>query len=140
MRTAALRRRFQASRSRTLVCTMRPPPGAALEGEQSAVQLLQARPVADAEDGGLGQPLEQQGQQAELAVDVERRRRLVHDDDVGLLDQQPREGDALALAARQRLVPTLLLSVELAHQVAEAHVAPARPATRSSDSSLPSTG
>ena len=112
---------------------------AALQRQQAAVQLLQAGAVADAEDGRLRKPLEQQRQQPELAVDVERRCRFVHDDDVGLVDQQPRERDALALAARQRLVPALLLGVELARQIAEAHSFRTALA-RSSASSDPSTG
>lgn len=41
-----------------------------LQRQQPAVQFLQARAVPNTDDRRLGQPLEQQRQQAELAVDV----------------------------------------------------------------------
>ena len=43
-----------------------------------------------------------------LALLVERRGRLVEHDDVGVVQQQPREGEALLLAAGQGLVPRRL--------------------------------
>ncbi len=65
--------------------------------------------MPDAEDGRVGKPFLNQLHQQFLTVLVERRRGFVHDDDVGLVDEQPGEGDALLLAAGERLVPRRFL-------------------------------
>ena len=58
--------------------------------------------------------------QHRLALGIERRGRLVHHDDVGLVQEQPREGEALLLAAGQRAVPWHVLVVELLDEMPEA--------------------
>ena len=89
-----------------------------LQQDLAAVELLDAGAVADADDGGRCQLLMQQAEQRELALLVQRRGCLVHDDDLRLLDQQPGEGHALALAAGQGLVPAAL-DIELLDEIAQ---------------------
>ena len=57
--------------------------------------------VADQEIGDAGVALQvaHQVEHLRLDRDVERRDRLVRDDQLGARDQRPRDGDALALAA-----------------------------------------
>ena len=68
--------------------------GVPLEDELAAVERLELGAVADAENRRLRQTLEQQLHHVLLAGGIERRGRLVHDDDVGTLDQHPGKGDA----------------------------------------------
>ena len=51
--------------------------------------------------------------QHRLALRIERGGRLVHHHDVGLVQEQAREGEALLLATRERAVPFRLFVVEL---------------------------
>src|SRR5258707_959121 len=82
---------------------------------------FEGQPVADAHDRRLGELLDQELHDALLAGFVERRRRLVHEDPVRLVDQHPGKGHALLLAARQDVVPTLGL-VETVAQMIEADI------------------
>ena len=83
---------------------------------------LEARPVADRDQRRLGQRFAQQGHERRLARLVEGRGGFVENDDGRLLQEQAREGEALALAARQDLVPALDL-VEAAREMAQPDIA-----------------
>ena len=71
---------------------------AELHHELAGVERAQRRPMADAEHRRLREPLAHQPIEARLRRLVHRRGRLVEKEPVGLLDQGPREGDALLLA------------------------------------------
>ena len=66
---------------------------------------LQLDAMGDADDGGLRQLGHDDLHHLVLALFVERGGRLVQHDDVGVVQQQPREGQPLLFAAGQRLVP-----------------------------------
>ena len=59
--------------------------------------------VADEQVGDAAIPLqvEQEVENGGLDRDVQRRGRLVEDDQLGLAGERPRDGDALALPARE---------------------------------------
>jgi len=76
-----------------------------LEHQLARMECFQARTVADADHGRLGQFLDQQAHDVFLAGLVERGGRLVHEDPLRLVDQHAREGDPLLFAARQDVVP-----------------------------------
>src|SRR5215216_6703474 len=84
--------------------------GAALGAHQpqaAVVEGLGLGALADRDDGRRRELALDEPHQHRLAALVERRGRLVEDRDLRLLQEQPREGEALALAARQDLVPAL---------------------------------
>jgi hypothetical protein len=58
---------------------------------------LETGTMGDADHGRSGKVRAQEIEHAGLALLVERRRRLIHDDDLRRVDQQPHEGEALAL-------------------------------------------
>jgi hypothetical protein len=62
-------------------------------------------PMGDADHGGLGQFPGHQFHHLVLALGVERRCRFIEHDNVGIVQKQPREGEPLFFASRQRLVP-----------------------------------
>ena len=90
----------------------------ALEHDLPAVERLELGPMADADDRGRVELVGQQLHQFVLALGIERRGGLVQHDDVGPMQQDPRERESLLLAARERLVPGRFL-VEPIDQVAE---------------------
>jgi hypothetical protein len=79
--------RFQASRCPRFSLDDTPAGGSPLKRQEATVQLLQAGSVPDADNSCSGKPLEQQGQQSEFAVNVERRGRFAHDDDVRFFNE-----------------------------------------------------
>jgi hypothetical protein len=81
----------------------------ALEDDLAAVERLELGPVADADDGRVLELVGEQGHELVLALGIERGGRFVEDDDVGPMQQEPSEGEALPLSARQRLVPRRFL-------------------------------
>src|SRR5664279_1713921 len=94
----------------------RPP----LEYELAMVERLQLRSVRDAYDRRVGKALSHERHQMFLARRIERRRRLVHDDDIRLMQQQADESETLTFAAGQSAVPGSLF-VEMFDQVAETY-------------------
>ena len=92
--------------------------GLVLQHELALMEGFELGPVADADQRRLGNLLVDELHQLFLALGIERRGGLVQHDQVGLVDDQPREGEALLLAARQRLLPGAFL-VEAVQQMAE---------------------
>src|SRR4051794_7528251 len=82
---------------------------AALQHDLAAVEGFQLGAMRDADDGSFRQLLGDRLHHLVLALLVKRRGRLVQHDDVGTVQQEPSEGEALLLAAGQRLVPRSLL-------------------------------
>src|SRR4051812_32060316 len=78
---------------------------AALQHDLAAVEGFQLGAMRDADDGSFRQLLGDRLHHLVLALLVKRRGRFVQHDDVGTVQQEPREGEALLLAAGQRLVP-----------------------------------
>src|SRR5689334_14462141 len=94
------------------------PGSLALEAKEAPVECLQARPVPDRYYGRLRQLLGNQLVEACLRGFVQRRRRLVEEQPVGLLQERPRDADTLLLAAGKLVCPLIRL-VEPAGQIAE---------------------
>src|SRR6266404_3364387 len=83
--------------------------GMVLEDELAGVKRLQLGAMADAHHCRFRQTLEDELHQVLLARRVERRRRLVHDDDVGAMDEDAREREPLLLAAGEDALPARVL-------------------------------
>ena len=81
----------------------------ALEHDLAVVERLELGAVADADEGGGVELFGQQRHQLVLARRIERRGRLVEHDDVGLVQENAREGQPLLLAAGEDLVPGRVL-------------------------------
>jgi hypothetical protein len=91
---------------------------APLEHYLAAVECLQFGTMPDAHDRGVRKLLRQETHQSALPHRIERRGRLIEDDDVGLVQEDAGEREALLLSARQRLVPGPFF-VETLRQVVE---------------------
>ena len=72
---------------------------AAFQHDLAAVERLQLDTMGDADDGGFRQLPDDDLHHLVLALFVERGGRFIEHDDVGIVQQQPREGEALLLAA-----------------------------------------
>jgi hypothetical protein len=94
----------------------RPP----LEDKLAVVERLELRPVSDAHNRGFGKALGHELHQFLLTGRIERRRRLVHDDDIRMMQHQAHESETLTFAAGQSAVPGSLF-VEMLDQIAEAY-------------------
>jgi hypothetical protein len=92
-----------------------------LQHQLPGVERLQFLAVADADQRRLGQPLEEHLHEMLLTLRIERRRRLVHDDEVRLVTEEAREAQALLLAAGQDTRPARVL-VEALEEVTQADV------------------
>ncbi len=79
--------------------------GRALKLDLAVVPLTQRRAMADRYDGGVRQPAFQLAIDCRLRRLVERGRRLVQEQPVGLEDQGARDSEPLLLAARQDVGP-----------------------------------
>src|SRR3974377_698637 len=82
---------------------------AALKLDLAVVKCLQLGPMADADDGGVAQSLGNQLHQLFFTGHVQRRGRLVHDDNARPSDKQPGESEPLLLSPRQHLLPCTVL-------------------------------
>ena len=91
-----------------------------LEREEAAVELHQARAVADRDGRRIREPLEQQAVELRLRGLVERAGRLVEEQPVGFLQQRARNRQPLLLAAGQLVAP-LGGRVELLAQRGKSH-------------------
>ena len=87
------------------------------------VECLELWPVRYAHDGGMRKALGHECHQMSLARRVERRCRLIHDDDIRLMQQQAHEGETLTFAAGQGAIPGGLF-VEMFDKIAEANRTP----------------
>jgi len=95
---------------------------APLQHDLAAVEGLQLGTVSDADNGGLRQFLDHHLHHLVLALLVERRGRLVKHDDVRVVQEQTRESEPLFFTAGQRLVPRLLLVLDLVFQVRQSNL------------------
>src|SRR5689334_2797 len=89
------------------------------ELEEAAMELDEARSVTDRDDGGLGQPLEQEAVKFSLGRLVERARRFIEEQPLRLLQQRARDREPLLLAPRELVGPVSGL-VEPVAEIAEA--------------------
>src|SRR5439155_21143647 len=94
---------------------------APLEHDLAAVEGLELGAMADADDGGFGQLLGHQLHHLVLALFIECRGRLIEHDDVGVMKEQPREGEPLLFTSGQRLVPRPIF-LDLVLQMSQAHL------------------
>ena len=73
---------------------------APFEYDLAAVESLQLGTMPDAHDRGVRELLRQETHQPVLAHRIERRGRLIEHDDIGLVQKDAREREALLLSAR----------------------------------------
>ncbi len=90
---------------------------ASCEHDLAAVKIFKLGAMRDTDQRRIRQFLDQRLHHLVLAFGVERRGRLVKHDDVRVVQEQTRESEPLFFAARQRLVPRLLLLLDLVFQV-----------------------
>src|SRR5262249_41856517 len=83
--------------------------GVLLEHKPTPMIRTELEVAADADDGRVRQALADEHHQILLACRVERGGGFVHHDQVWLVDEEPREGEALLFAAGEHLLPRPLL-------------------------------
>src|SRR5580700_758678 len=72
---------------------------ARIQHDDAVGLLYGGKPVRDDEGGAVAHQLRERRLDVPLGLRVERRRRLIEDQDRRILEQRPGDGDALALAA-----------------------------------------
>src|SRR5215204_3017070 len=75
------------------------------EVELAVMKSFELDAMTDADQGGFRQQLAESLHELHLAVGVQGRCRFIHDDDVGLVQQQPYEAETLLLAAGEDVAP-----------------------------------
>ncbi len=71
--------------------------------------LFETGAMGDADDGGASEIAAEELKHSALAFLIEGRSRLIHDDDVWQIDEEPCEGEALLLAPGEDPVPLIFL-------------------------------
>ena len=89
------------------------------EMDFAIMKTFETRPVSGMDHHRVGQKIAHVLHHSELAELVERRRRLIHDEDVGRMDQHASKGKTLLFAAGQERAP-LVCFVEARNEMFKA--------------------
>ena len=104
----------------------RPVPCLTLQLKLAIVESFEPWPMGGMDHHGLGQEIAHVLHHPELAELVEGRRRLIHDENVGRMDQDAREGEPLLLDAYRFMVRPIV-RLALAVWVHKRHHLPGGP-------------
>jgi hypothetical protein len=91
------------------------------------VKCFELGAVADADNGCIGETLQQEPHHLLLPLRIERGSRFIHDDRFRTLDEYTRKGEPLFLSAGQDVLPRGRIFVEPIEKMAQPYF-PGRPA------------